>query len=1035
MAFEHKTALTIVVLLAAGCTQNPDAPITALSGDSNAQAASAIPRIKFIARAEDFADDYPEATGMHLSFNTLHVIFETEVTVGDVNAVLKELDAEIVGGLSGDTDTPGVLQIRIPITNHEELLPIHESLNANPLIRVAVPDLLLTPQYTTEDNDGNPTDWDWDATPSGGNWGHELCRTPQMWNLTEALSKSNRYVKIGILDSDFESHPDIIVHDFVDEDIATVLATANGPLHGMHVAGIAAGVWDDGRGIDGVSPMAQLIQKKFSGSTSFIDIVDAHPDTKVINISVGVGLIQFGLDPESAVVSGIMDAMGQVIATYIEIHGEENLPTIVVAAGNDSQPLAPVSTMLSSPFANAAFNHGAENIIVVENIAQCDTCPGGAIYFPTSSTGGHVSAPGTSILSTFPDDSYGVLSGTSMAAPFVAGLVNYLYALEPTLTHAQVKQLLRENAVALDGQDVQPRVDAWATAMDVDRITGKNDVMRMWLDIDDGTTDGNLRVEPENGGAAFANEDADEDDGIGDTSIDMSDFRRFRDWLLQIENPAGLDLDGGSQHPKKDINGNQVIELPDEENVYPRGDFNGDGVLSRDATSRVPGEGAGSDLTDLQVLQLLFNDPDVDASELPDLIDSADIRVSPFLCLLQADKVVSSVSISGVGLVVGEFTHDEENIEHVFTVPVEHSSYTVRIDALDETGELLFTEESDFDVELGADYFWEPQQCNGVAIEMTMAEQIDAGTASPLLIRAGLVQGGDDIEYLEGISLEFEIAGGTVAETSGLTDADGFFNTEVTPIEDFDSMTVFVTATAPNGAIGIESRVAFPLVGVRLFENRSRIQAFSDANSRFNGEDNKEDLIVAESLSEFDASLSLNSDVSSEDFGPAKASVEVNSSSSVTTIAGNLTGGQGSATCQANVLGAIERLTTSATRCSASFVIAFEIGENAPPQELHLLASLDGSVDSPVSFNSLTVGVSGIGVSSDSTFGASSTFGANPLQASTQIDETIILEPGFNYSLSISGGMGLGTSGTTAQQNDGQFSWDFSFTLDDADLP
>ena len=50
--------------------------------------------------------------------------------------------------------------------------------------------------------------------------------------------------------------------------------------------------------------------------------------------------------------------------------------------------------------------------------------------------------------------------------------------------------------------------------------------MKMLIDIDDGTIDGNQRVHAESG-TDFVTEDSDGDGGRGDGTIDMSDFRRW----------------------------------------------------------------------------------------------------------------------------------------------------------------------------------------------------------------------------------------------------------------------------------------------------------------------------------------------------------------------------------------------------------------------------------------------------------------------------------------------------------------------------
>ena len=57
-----------------------------------------------------------------------------------------------------------------------------------------------------------------------------------------------------------------------------------------------------------------------------------------------------------------------------------------------------------------------------------------------------LTAPGTGILSTYLDNGYASLDGTSMAAPHVAGAVGMLRSQNPGLTPAQVKEVLQNSA-------------------------------------------------------------------------------------------------------------------------------------------------------------------------------------------------------------------------------------------------------------------------------------------------------------------------------------------------------------------------------------------------------------------------------------------------------------------------------------------------------------------------------------------------------------------------------------------------------------
>jgi subtilisin family serine protease len=53
-----------------------------------------------------------------------------------------------------------------------------------------------------------------------------------------------------------------------------------------------------------------------------------------------------------------------------------------------------------------------------------------------------VAAPGVGILSTIPGNEYLTVSGTSQAAPFVAGVAGQVLDQNPTLTNAELKKIL-----------------------------------------------------------------------------------------------------------------------------------------------------------------------------------------------------------------------------------------------------------------------------------------------------------------------------------------------------------------------------------------------------------------------------------------------------------------------------------------------------------------------------------------------------------------------------------------------------------------
>ena len=59
-----------------------------------------------------------------------------------------------------------------------------------------------------------------------------------------------------------------------------------------------------------------------------------------------------------------------------------------------------------------------------------------------------VAAPGVDIYSTIPGSKYAAFSGTSMATPYVAGLVGLMKSIKPDLTTKEVYKILNETGKA-----------------------------------------------------------------------------------------------------------------------------------------------------------------------------------------------------------------------------------------------------------------------------------------------------------------------------------------------------------------------------------------------------------------------------------------------------------------------------------------------------------------------------------------------------------------------------------------------------------
>jgi len=217
--------------------------------------------------------------------------------------------------------------------------------------------------------------------------------------------------------------------------------------HGTHVAGIAAGDAGTkalGAVLSGVAPHAYIgnyraltvptdsgVGKDGNAPELVAAIEAAVADgMNVINLSVG----EAEIEPTRDVVALALD--GAAAAGVVP----------VVSAGNDFMEFGRGS--VSSP-------GNADRAITVAAVSTSRSGASPDVVADFSSAGPtpislrlkpDVSAPGVDILSSFPGGAWGTLSGTSMAAPHVAGGAALLLERHPTWTVDQIKAALVETA-------------------------------------------------------------------------------------------------------------------------------------------------------------------------------------------------------------------------------------------------------------------------------------------------------------------------------------------------------------------------------------------------------------------------------------------------------------------------------------------------------------------------------------------------------------------------------------------------------------
>lgn len=252
-------------------------------------------------------------------------------------------------------------------------------------------------------------------------WGFEAMEVDQLFDYMEAEGLSpKRKAVIAILDTGVDAEHEDIKGNFKP----TKAAYNNDPQgHGTHCAGIAAAVSNNGVGV-----------ASFSRDNNFVEVTSV----KVLNGS--------GMGTQRTIINGILEASDAgVDVISLSLGGLSNQTKerayqkavdyankkgaiVVAAAGNsnrDAKGYAPA---------------GVPGVIAVSALDDQLNRAVFSNYVTNIEMG--IAAPGVNIYSTFPNGNYRSFNGTSMATPYVSGLVGLLKSLNPDMDTKTAYRLL-----------------------------------------------------------------------------------------------------------------------------------------------------------------------------------------------------------------------------------------------------------------------------------------------------------------------------------------------------------------------------------------------------------------------------------------------------------------------------------------------------------------------------------------------------------------------------------------------------------------
>ena len=268
--------------------------------------------------------------------------------------------------------------------------------------------------------------------------GNDVTVKETLEELSEGIKHYEERLKYGL---NKEFNPRAVLNDNPDDindkiygNNNVIGPTAEGALHGTHVAGIIAAVRHNNIGIDGVADHVRIMP------------VRTVPDGDEYDKDVALAL-RYAIDNGAKVIN---TSFGKEFSPHKEWvydalkYAAEKDVLIVNAAGNDTKN---IDTQLTFPddnidgkeFTDTMITIGALNYEYNENLV--------ASFSNYGKNNVDLFSPGVQIYATVPENKYKFLDGTSMAAPEVAGVAALIRAYFPTLKAHEVKQILMESGL------------------------------------------------------------------------------------------------------------------------------------------------------------------------------------------------------------------------------------------------------------------------------------------------------------------------------------------------------------------------------------------------------------------------------------------------------------------------------------------------------------------------------------------------------------------------------------------------------------
>lgn len=233
---------------------------------------------------------------------------------------------------------------------------------------------------------------------------------------------TGRNVTIAMIDTGVAlDHPDLHGQIVSTENFAKDISSSfSSDKHGTAVAGVMVAKKDNDAGITGVAPDAKLIALK----ACWPDQVDA--------------------------MEAVCNSFTLALAVNAAIKAEANILNMSLTGPDDPLLTVLLNKAIEKGILVVAANTGTGNIqehfpASLANVIAVQSSPSTKAQLQPQNQAVTVTAPGEKILTTLPQGSYDFISGSSIAAAEVSGIIALLLELKPDLTLAETQSILQKS--------------------------------------------------------------------------------------------------------------------------------------------------------------------------------------------------------------------------------------------------------------------------------------------------------------------------------------------------------------------------------------------------------------------------------------------------------------------------------------------------------------------------------------------------------------------------------------------------------------